>query len=121
MYDNIMLRLSKSKFRSSFHLNKKMKDYVCEKGINKIKEDTYHFINTRLKPFYIKNDGKQTPMKQVHPTFIGMHATATCCRSCLCKWHNIPKGKELTLKEVDYIVNLITAWIEKEVQNDING
>lgn len=111
--EEILYRLSKSKFRSSFHLNKKMKDYVLEKGIDKIKEHAYDFINTRLKPRYIKNDGKQTPMKG-HPVFIAQHATATCCRSCLEKWHHIEKGRELTNEEVDYIVNIIINWIKKD-------
>ena len=24
-----------------------------------------------------------------------LHATATCCRTCLLRWHQIPKGREL--------------------------
>ena len=112
----VLDRLSKSKFRNSFHLNKKMKEYVKEKSIDVIRNHTYEFVNSRLKPEYISNDGKQTPMKQVHPTFIAQHATATCCRGCLEKWHHIPKGKELTEKEVDHVVNIIIRWIEKEVK-----
>ena len=111
---NILDSLSKSKFRSSFHLNKKMKDYVLEKGMDKIEEHAYDFINKRLKPSFIKNDGKQTPMKG-HPVFIAQHATATCCRGCLYKWHKIPKGVELTNKQVDYIVKIIIEWIKREM------
>ena len=37
--NNLLNSLSKSKFRGSFHLNKKMKDYVREKGLDKIKSD----------------------------------------------------------------------------------
>lgn len=114
-YENILYKLSKSKFRSSFHLNKKLKEYVNEKGLDKIKEHAYDFINLRLKPSYIKNDGKQTPMSG-HPVFIAQHACATCCRGCLEKWHNIPKGRELTDKEIDYIVNLLLEWIKKEIK-----
>ena len=112
---NILDSLSKSKFRSSFHLNKKMKDYVLEKGLDKIKEHAYDFINKRLRPSFIENDGKQTPMKG-HPVFIAQHATATCCRGCLYKWHKISKDIELTDKQVDYIVNIIVKWIEKEMK-----
>lgn len=113
--EEILYNLSKSKFRSSFHLNKQLKEYTKEKGINKIKEHAYDFVNKRLKPKIIANDGKQTPMKG-HPVFIAQHATATCCRSCLFKWHKIPKEKELSDKEVDYIVNLIIKWIENELK-----
>ncbi len=34
--EDLLDSLSKSKFRGSFHLNKKMKDYVKEKGFDKI-------------------------------------------------------------------------------------
>lgn len=110
LFDN----LSKSKFRSSFHLRAYMKDYINEKGLDVIRGHAYDFVNKRLKEAYPKNDGKQTPYKG-HPVFISQHATGTCCRGCLEKWHHIPKGRELTDKEVDYIVNVIMKWIEKEV------
>lgn len=107
--------LSKTKFRGSFHLNNKMKEYVKEKGLSKIKEDTYSFITTRLAPVNPKNDGKQTPMRQVHPTFIAMHANGLCCRSCLERIHHIAKNKELSKEEIDYIVLFIMIWINKEI------
>ena len=62
------------------------------------------------------NDGKQTPMKQVHPVFIAQHATGTCCRNCLMRIHHIPKGRELTNKEIRYIVNVIMIWIQRELK-----
>ena len=105
--ENKLNSLSKSKFRNSFHLNNKMKTYVKEKGIDKIKNDAYELITKRLSDAFPKNDGKQTPMKQVHPVFIAQHATATCCRGCLEKWHQIKKGKQLSSSEIDYIVNVI--------------
>lgn len=109
--------LSKSKFRSSFHLRKYMIDYINEKGLDTIEKHAYDFINTRLKPKDIPNDGKQIPMKG-HPVFIAEHATATCCRNCLYKWHYIEKDKELSDSEVDYIVKLIMKWIIKEYNNN---
>lgn len=113
MENQILQRLAKSKFRSSFHLRKYMIDYIDDKGIDKIREHAYDFINTRIKPEIILNDGKQTPMKG-HPVFIAQHACACCCRSCLEKWHHIPKKKELDDNEVEYIVNLLMDWIRKE-------
>ena len=114
--DNILYSLSKSKFRSSFKLKEKDKEYVKTKGINKIREHAIDFIDKRLSASEIINDGKQTPMKG-HPVFIAQHATATCCRGCLYKWHKIEPNKELSQKEKDYIVNLIMCWIEKEMSN----
>ena len=108
--------LSKSKFRSSFHLRKYMINYIDEKGMNIIKKHTIDFINQKLSPANPKNDGKQTPMKG-HPVFIAQHACACCCRNCLEKWHHIPKGKELTNNEKNYIYCLIIKWIELEYKN----
>ena len=116
--ENILNSLSKSNFRSKFHLKQKDKEYIKEKGIDKIREHAQDFINKRLAPANIANDGKQTPMRG-HPVFIAQHATATCCRECLYKWHKIPKGIELNKEQKDYIVNVIMAWIEKETKKDI--
>ena len=80
-----------------------------------IKSHAYDFINKRLAPEVIPNDGKQTPMRG-HPVFLAQHATATCCRGCLEKWHKIPKGKELTKEQVDYVVKVIMTWINKEMK-----
>ena len=45
--ETMLNKLEKSKFRSSFHLNKKMKEYVLEKGIDKIsKNANLLFLNS---------------------------------------------------------------------------
>lgn len=111
--DYLFYRLSKSKFRSSFHLKTKDIEYIDKKGLDAIEDHAYDFINKRLKPRNIPNDGKQTPMRG-HPVFIAEHATATCCRGCLNKWHGISKNRELTEEEVDYIVKVIMTYIKKE-------
>lgn len=107
--------LAKSNFRSKFHLKPKDKEYANQKGMETIKSHAYDFINKRLAPEVIPNDGKQTPMRG-HPVFLAQHATATCCRGCLEKWHKIPKGKELTKEQVDYVVKVIMTWINKEMK-----
>jgi len=112
--DIMLEKLSHSKFRSSFHLKEKDKLYIQEKGIEVIRKHAYDFIEKRLASDKILNDGKQTPMRG-HPVFIAQHATATCCRGCLFKWYRIPKGRNLTKNEQDYIVDLIMKWIEKEL------
>ena len=111
--DIILDKLSKSKFRSSFHLRKYMIEYINDKGLEVINDHAYDFIKKRLVPKIIPNDGKQTPTKG-HPVFIAQHATATCCRSCLYKWHHIEMNKELNDNEINYIVNLIMEWIKRE-------
>ena len=108
-------KLSHSKFRSSFYLKQKDILYIQTKGIAVIQQHAYDFITTRLAPAYPQNDGKQTPMRG-HPVFIGQHATGTCCRGCLEKWHQIPKGKPLTNEEIDYVVKVIMEWIANEMR-----
>ena len=104
--------LSKSKFRNSFHLNKKMLEYIDKKGIEKIYEHTKDFVNQKLSG-KLDNDGRQTPMKG-HPTFIAMHACACCCRGCLYKWHHISKERKLSKNEINYIIYLLMNWIKME-------
>lgn len=104
--------LSKSKFRSSFYLRKKEKEYIDKNGMDKIREHAYDFIKNKLAPEYPEKDGSQTPMKN-HPVFIAQHATATCCRGCLENWHKIPKGVKLTDNQINYVVALIMGWIKR--------
>ena len=108
--------LKLSKFRSGFKLRKKEIAYTKEKGMDLIKTQAYDFIEKKLAPAYPENDGAQTPMKN-HPVFIAQHATATCCRGCLEKWHHIPKGQELTREQQNYVVALIMNWIKREMAN----
>jgi hypothetical protein len=89
--------LKQSKFRSKFKLSEKDRDYIAAKGLETIKDHAYQFMNSRVAPDFPKNDGKQTPMRG-HPVFIAQHATATCCRGCILKWHGIEKGKSYSTK-----------------------
>ena len=68
------------------------------------------FIRDRLSAAEPRNDGKQTPFRG-HPVFVAQHATATCCRGCLMKWHGIPKGRALTAAEQDRAVEAIQRWL----------
>lgn len=113
MYENLFNALAKSKFRSRFKLKQKDLDYISQKGLEVIRSHAIDFISKRLAPAEIPNDGKQTPMRG-HPVFIAQHATATCCRGCLEKWHKIKKGHILTSDEQEYVVNVIMEWIKHQ-------
>lgn len=115
-FTDIFSRLEKSAFRSHFHLEDNEIKYIDKHGINTIRQHAYDFIRSRLAPAIIPNDGKQTPMRG-HPVFIAQHSCACCCRGCLEKWHGIPKGRDLTLQEIDYIA----ALLMKKIQTDYFG
>ena len=115
IYNNVINKLQKSKFRSSFKLKQKDIDYINEKGMSMIKRHAVDFINQKLAPANPENDGKQTPMKG-HPVFIAMHACACCCRGCLNRWYHVEKGITLTDIQQKKIVNLLMLWIENEMK-----
>ena len=110
--------LKKSKFRSKFRLTSKDRAYIAQKDIETIRQHAYQFVRTRIAADFPKNDGKQTPMRG-HPVFIAQHATATCCRGCIQKWHGYEKGRALKDDGVDFVVALIMGWITLQLyEND---
>lgn len=118
--DETLKRLEKSKFRASFHLSKREKDYFNEKGVETVRRHAEDFIRERLAPAEIPNDGRQTPMRG-HPVFVAQHACACCCRGCLEKWYNVKRGRPLTENQQERIVKLLMAWIEKEMGSRIQS
>jgi hypothetical protein len=109
----VLSDLRQSTFRSRIHLQQKELEYLHQKGLSEILEHAADFIEKRLAPALPANDGKQTPWHN-HPVFVAQHATATCCRGCLQKWHQIPKGRALTEEEQQYIVEVISTWLSQE-------
>ncbi len=115
-----LYELSKSRFRSSFHLRRYMIEYIDNNGFDIIGRHAKDFINVKLGPVFPKNDGHQTPMRG-HPVFIAMHACACCCRGCLEKWHGIPRGRLLKNTEKNYIYCLLMMWIKSEYNKSKGG
>lgn len=113
--DELFAALSKSSFRSRFHLQVKDLDYLLNKGLPTILDHAADFVAKRLAPADLANDGKQTPYRG-HPVFVAQHATACCCRGCLEKWHRIPKGRTLTVAEEVYIVKMLERWLRQEME-----
>ena len=105
-------KLSRSAFRSRFHLKEEDFQYIQAKGLETIRSHAADFVRKKLAPAEPVNDGKQTPMSG-HPVFKAMHATACCCRGCLNKWYRVPMHRELTDWEQERIVDLLMAWIDQ--------
>lgn len=112
---SLFQRLGQSEFRSSFSLKSNDRNYVREKGMDTVRSHAQDFIAKRLSPAAPANDGRQTPMRG-HPVFVAQHATATCCRGCLSKWHGIAEGAALSETEQEYIVDVIMEWIGRQME-----
>ena len=107
--------LRKSRFRARFRLDDEDRAYIQRLGLSYIRAHAHDFIKKRLAPAQPKNDGKQTPFKG-HPVFKAQHATATCCRGCLEKWHRIELGRPLSSEETEKVAAIIMDWIETQLK-----
>lgn len=112
--DDIFPALQRSAFRRRFHLRAEDRAYIARKSLPVVLAHAREFIDKRLAPAAPLNDGKQTPFRG-HPVFVAQHATATCCRGCLAKWHAIPAGRELSEAERRHVVAVIARWLEHEL------
>ena len=111
---DILDRLARSRFRSRFQLSAADRSYADKKGRETILSHTRDFVAQRLAPAEPRNDGRQTPMRG-HPAFVAQHATATCCRSCLEKWHGVTSGRQMSATEQERAVSLIMTWIDRQM------
>jgi Domain of unknown function (DUF4186) len=108
--DSVFARLATSPFRARFSLGEKDRAYLESRGIQRVLDHARDFVAKRLAAAEPLNDGKQTPWRG-HPVFVAQHATATCCRSCLAKWHGIPAGRPLSQEEQARVVKAIERWL----------
>ncbi len=112
-YDELRPRLAQSPFRSRFKLRDRDREYIASRGWDVIAQQARDILQVRLAPDVIPNDGRQTPMRG-HPVFLAQHATASCCRGCLAKWHHLPTGRALTHDELEQTVAIIVAWLQEQ-------
>lgn len=112
--EDTMRRLSYSRFRSKFVLSDKDRAYARAKGKATIDRHACELLRSRVGDAHPLKDGKQTPWRG-HPVFTAQHATATCCRGCIEKWHHIPQGRELTDEEIRRLADLVMTWIERDL------
>jgi hypothetical protein len=106
--------IARHPFRARFRLRGRDLATARLKGPATIRWHAYDLVARRLAPAQPYKDGRQTPYRG-HPVFVAQHATATCCRGCLQRWHGIPGGRELSRAEHAYVVAVICRWIEREV------
>ena len=112
--DQVFARLVGSPFRRKFRLDDKDRRYLQDRGLRTVLSHARDFVAKRLAPAAPFKDGKQTPWRG-HPVFVAQHATGTCCRSCLAKWHGIAAGRELTSDEQEHVVAAIERWLAGQI------
>lgn len=113
--DDVFRRLSRSEFRSRFRLREREREYLERKGWDTVLEHAAAFVAQRLAPARPADDGKQTPFGN-HPVFVAQHATATCCRGCLEKWHGVPRGRPLSAEEQAQVVRAVERWLRGQAR-----
>ena len=118
--DVVFARMATSAFRGRFRLAARERDYLRARGKETVLMHARAFVAQRLAPARPANDGKQTPFRG-HPVFVAQHATATCCRGCLSKWHGIPVGRPLTADEQGHVVAAIGRWLDMQFSTDSTG
>jgi predicted Fe-S protein YdhL (DUF1289 family) len=112
--DAIFAALSASAFRRRFHLAPSELAYLRTHGLDAVLVQAEDLIARRLAPAQPLNDGKQTPFRG-HPVFVAQHATATCCRGCLAKWHDVPRGAALTDEQQAHVIAVLEHWLRTEL------
>ena len=88
--------------------------HAQRKGRILLKEAARHRLAKYLTPAQPPRDGRQTPFEG-NAIFYAQHATATCCRTCLDYWHDIPKGRDLTAEEQDYCAGLVDCYLDERL------
>ncbi len=108
--DTRLARITRHPFRAKFHVRGRDRAIVDLRGMTTLRAHAADLIEKRLAPAQPVKDGRQTPYRG-HPVFVAQHATATCCRGCLEKWHGIARGRTLGEAERAYVVEVICRWI----------
>jgi hypothetical protein len=112
--DERIADIGKHPFRAKFHLRGRDAATVQLRGSATIRQHARELVAKKLAPAQPHKDGTQTPYRG-HPVFVAQHATATCCRNCLERNHGIEKGRELTVAEQAYVVDVVCRWIERDL------
>ena len=93
-------------------------NYARRKGKFKLREAVRNQLSKRIGSANPPYDGRQTPRETSGNANIidyAQHALACCCRKCLEYWHQIPKGRELTEEELEYLTNLVMKYVDERL------
>jgi hypothetical protein len=112
--DALLDRIGRQPFRRRFALHGRDRAIAELRGPEATRQHARELVVARLARAHPRNDGRQTPYRG-HPVFVAQHATATCCRTCLSRWHGIAPGHALDDDELAYVVDVICRWIARQM------
>lgn len=95
-------------------------NYALRKGKIELLNTVENRIRSSVKCPADAFDGRRTKWEG-NPIHYGQHATATCCRKCIERWHNIPRDKELTENQIKYFTHLVIMFLEERFPHLPNG
>lgn len=110
-------RLRREYIRHHFwhvELDQKALNYAKRKGKTSLKEAVRRRLHTSVGAGTDAWDGRQTP-KENNPIFYAQHATATCCRKCMEKWHNVSRDEPLEEKDLEYFARLVDLYLDERL------
>lgn len=110
--DTVFTALAASDYRKRYKLSTADRSQLRIAGLSKVMKQAAEIIDRQIAPERPVNDGTQTPSKG-HPVYVAQHATATCCRRCLAKWHAIDAGRALTPEEKAHILAVLRRYLER--------
>lgn len=108
----------KFEFIRHYYWHKEFDEKAINYALRKGKIELFNTVENRIRSS-VKSpadafDGRRTKWEG-NPIHYGQHATATCCRKCIEKWHNIPHDQELTEDQIKYFTRLVIMFLEERL------
>jgi len=91
-------------------IDQRAANYARRKGRDGIREAAEKRIRASVARPRHPLEGRQTPFSD-NPLYYGQHAVAACCRACIEEWHSIPKDRNLTEDEIQYLSELVILYV----------
>jgi ribosomal protein L34E len=91
-------------------------NYALRRGKIELLKRAEHRIRVYMsKPAHLY--GKLGTSWEKNPIHYAQHATATCCRECIEKWHGVPSGDTLNEEQIIYFTKLVIRYLEERFPN----
>lgn len=99
-----------------YKLSEESKKRPLAMGRIQMKQKVRNRLKESIGPAKIFRDSTQTPLlKDDDPIHYAQHATATCCRKCVFRWHGIVEGRELQESELRYLEKFVWKYLDEKL------